>query len=79
MRRSAEIVEVSAHPRSIAMTQPFAIAGGSSSALETVFARVRLSDGSTGHGEASPFPAFNGETAACARCSEGRPTASSPT
>ncbi|MBI4061857.1 MAG: dipeptide epimerase [Elusimicrobia bacterium] len=48
------------------MNEPFAIAGGSSSALETVFARVRLADGTAGYGEASPFPAFNGETAAAA-------------
>lgn len=46
----------------VAMSEPFAIAGGSSSELKTVFTTVRLRDGSTGHGEASPFPAFNGET-----------------
>jgi len=29
-----------------------------------VFTRLTLADGTVGHGEASPFPAFNGETAA---------------
>jgi L-alanine-DL-glutamate epimerase-like enolase superfamily enzyme len=59
----SEIVELTAHPKKVAMSEPFAIAGGSSAVLETVFVRLRLADGSVGHGEASPFPAFNGETA----------------
>jgi L-alanine-DL-glutamate epimerase-like enolase superfamily enzyme len=63
----AEIVGVDAFPRRVAMSEPFSIAGGSSSELETVFVRLRLRDGSTGWGEASPFPAFNGETAAKSR------------
>ena len=64
MKRSgAEIVAVETRPLRVAMNEPFAIAGGSSSELETVFTTVRLHDGSVGHGEASPFPAFNGETA----------------
>ena len=58
----AEIVAVAARPVRVAMREPFAIAGGSSAELETVFTRVKLVDGSIGHGEASPFPAFNGET-----------------
>ena len=60
---AAEIVAVDAQPRLVAMSEPFAIAGGSSSELETVFTSVRLRDGTIGYGEASPFPAFNGETA----------------
>ncbi|MEK7388735.1 MAG: dipeptide epimerase [Elusimicrobiota bacterium] len=64
MRRSSwEIVDVSARPLRVPLREPFAIAGGSCAELETVFTRVRLADGSTGHGEASPFPAFNSETA----------------
>ena len=63
-RGGAEIVAVDARPLRVAMNAPFAISGGSSCALETVFTRVRLADGSIGHGEASPLPAFNGETAA---------------
>ncbi len=65
MRRGgAEIVAIDARAVRVAMNEPFSIAGGSSTALETVFTRVRLADGTVGHGEASPFPAFNGETAA---------------
>lgn len=64
MRRAgSEIVEVDARLARVGMNAPFAIAGGSSSELETVFTRIRLRDGTTGWGEASPFPAFNGETA----------------
>lgn len=63
-RAGAEIVAVDARARRVPMNEPFAIAGGSSAELETVFVSVRLADGSTGWGEASPFPAFNGETAA---------------
>jgi len=64
MRRgSSEIVAVDARRVLVPMNEPFAIAGGSSAELETVFTRVRLADGTVGHGEASPFPAFNGESA----------------
>ncbi len=63
-RRGAEIVAIVARRVLIPMNEPFAIAGGSSTELKTVFVRLRLADGTTGHGEASPFPAFNGETAA---------------
>lgn len=65
MRRGgSEIVAIDSRRVVVPMNAPFAIAGGSSSELETVFTRLRLADGTTGHGEASPFPAFNGETAA---------------
>ena len=64
MRHGSEIVAVDARALRVPMIEPFAIAGGSSAELETVFVTVRLKDGSTGYGEASPFPAFNGETAA---------------
>ena len=63
-RRGAEIVAISSRRTLVPMNEPFAIAGGSSAELETVFARLTLADGTVGHGEASPFPAFNGETAA---------------
>jgi len=63
-RGSAEITAVDTRAAVVEMTAPFAIAGGSSAELETVFTRVTLADGTVGHGEASPFPAFNGETAA---------------
>ncbi|MDD5305224.1 MAG: enolase C-terminal domain-like protein [Elusimicrobia bacterium] len=64
MRKGAEIVAIDSRPARVAMNEPFAIAGGSSAELETVFTRLTLADGTVGHGEASPFPAFNGETAA---------------
>jgi len=63
-RAGGEIVRIDTRRALIPMSTPFSIAGGSSSALETVFTRVSLADGTAGHGEASPFPAFNGETAA---------------
>lgn len=64
MRTKTEIVAIDARRVRVPMNEPFAIAGGASAELETVFVRLRLADGSTGHGEASPFPAFNGENAA---------------
>lgn len=63
-KSSAEIVAIDTRRVRVAMNEPFTIAGGSSAELETVFIRLRLADGTVGHGEASPFPAFNGETAA---------------
>lgn len=66
-RGGAEIVAVDARRVRVEMKEPFAIAGGSSAALDTVFVRLRLADGRVGHGEASPFPAFNGETAAASK------------
>ncbi len=62
--RSAEIVAIDVRRLNVPMNEPFAIAGGSSSVLETVFTRLTLDDGTIGYGEASPFPAFNGETPA---------------
>lgn len=62
-RTAAEIVAIDARRVLVPMNEPFAIAGGSSAELETVFVRLTLADGTAGHGEASPFPAFNGETA----------------
>ncbi len=45
----------------------FGIAGGAASAADNVLARLTLADGTVGYGEAAPFPAYNGETAAGAR------------
>ncbi|MDP3542585.1 MAG: enolase C-terminal domain-like protein [Elusimicrobiota bacterium] len=63
-RGGAEIAGIDARRVIVPMKEPFAIAGGASAELETVFVRLTLADGTAGHGEASPFPAFNGETAA---------------
>lgn len=43
---------------------PFGIAGGAQPAANNVLARVELSDGSVGYGEAAPLPPYNGETQA---------------
>jgi L-alanine-DL-glutamate epimerase-like enolase superfamily enzyme len=58
------ISSVEARPWRVPLSEPFAIAGGTAHDLDSVRVRLRLSDGATGWGEASPLPAFNGETAA---------------
>lgn len=60
----AEIADVSSWLFRTPLSEPFEIAGGSTHRHEGVFVRLRLADGTLGHGEASPLPAFNGETAA---------------
>ena len=64
MRRAAgaEIVAVSTRPFRADLSVPFEIAGGTAHAHRGVFVRVRLRDGTVGHGEASPLESFNGET-----------------
>lgn len=64
MSRGCGIAAIEARLLRVPLHEPFAIAGGSSAELETVFVRLRLEDGTIGHGEASPLPAFNGESAA---------------
>jgi len=59
----AGIVEVSARAFRAELSESFEIAGGSAHEHEGVFVLLRLSDGTAGYGEASPLPAFNGETA----------------
>ncbi|HEY3255811.1 MAG TPA: dipeptide epimerase [Polyangiaceae bacterium] len=44
------------------MSEPFGIATGAQHVAATVLVELTLSDGSTGTGEAAPFPAVNGET-----------------
>lgn len=44
--------------------KPFGIAGGAQEVARNVLVHVELTDGGVGHGEAAPFPAFNGETQA---------------
>lgn len=60
----AEIVAVDAFPFRAELLEPFEIAGGAAHAHDGAFVRVRLRGGAEGWGEASPLPAFNGETAA---------------
>ncbi|MBI4370997.1 MAG: dipeptide epimerase [Elusimicrobia bacterium] len=61
---AAEIVALDARPFRAELNEPFEIAGGATAVHEGAFVRLRLRDGTTGYGEASPLPAFNGETAA---------------
>ncbi len=46
----------------IPLRAPFGISRGALGSAANVLARVELSDGTLGYGEAAPFPAFNGET-----------------
>jgi L-alanine-DL-glutamate epimerase-like enolase superfamily enzyme len=49
-------------PLDIPLRKPFGIAGGAQVTAHNVLVRVELADGTEGHGEAAPFPSFNGET-----------------
>jgi L-alanine-DL-glutamate epimerase-like enolase superfamily enzyme len=44
------------------LREPFGIAGGAQLVAANLLVTVELADGTRGHGEAAPFPAFNGET-----------------
>ena len=59
----AEITDVSARPFRAELSSSFEIAGGAAHEHAGVFVRLTLADGTVGHGEDSPLPAFNGETA----------------
>src|SRR5579859_1522651 len=56
------IVALSAEPLDVPLLEPFAIATGRITAARNVLARVRLSNGIEGLGEAAPFPPSGGET-----------------
>lgn len=60
------IAEVRAEAWTIALTEPFGIATGAQPVADNVLVDVRLEDGTSGVGEAAPFPAVNGETQAAA-------------
>ncbi|MDX6768280.1 MAG: dipeptide epimerase [Elusimicrobiota bacterium] len=64
MSAATRVRSVEARPWRVPLSEPFAIAGGTAHALDSVLVRLTLADGTTGWGEASPLPAFNGETAA---------------
>ncbi|MEO8900242.1 MAG: dipeptide epimerase [Polyangiaceae bacterium] len=70
------VVDVSAVPLDIELTEPFGIATGAQLVAHNVLVTVTLSDGTSGIGEAAPFPAVNGETqsAALAALRAARPT-----
>jgi len=56
------IADVTAAPLDIELTEPFGIATGAQTLAANVLVTLTLSDGTTGTGEAAPFPAVNGET-----------------
>jgi L-alanine-DL-glutamate epimerase-like enolase superfamily enzyme len=56
------IVDLSASPLDIALTEPFAIAKGAPSVANNVLVRVTLSGGAVGLGEAAPLTVVSGET-----------------
>ncbi|HET7541790.1 MAG TPA: dipeptide epimerase, partial [Polyangiaceae bacterium] len=58
------IADVTAVPLDIELNEPFGIATGAQISAQNVLVSVTLSDGTTGLGEAAPFPAVNGETQA---------------
>lgn len=56
------ITAVDVRSADVPLTDPFVISRGSISVAECAFVRVRLADGSEGHGEIAPFTALTGET-----------------
>ena len=56
------IADVAAVPLDIELNEPFGIATGAQHVAQNVLVTLTLSDGTTGTGEAAPFPAVNGET-----------------
>lgn len=58
---SLRIVSVEFWPVDIPITDPFVVATGARVIAENIFARLTLSDGTRGYGEAAPFPEVGGE------------------
>ncbi len=56
------VARLVAAPLDVALRRAFGIAGGAQETARNVVVRVELEGGAVGHGEAAPFPAFNGET-----------------
>ena len=55
---------LTAAPLDIPLHAPFGIAGGGHDVARNVLVTIELADGTRGHGEAAPLPAYNGETQA---------------
>jgi L-alanine-DL-glutamate epimerase-like enolase superfamily enzyme len=58
---SVIITRIDYWPVDIPITDPFVVATGSRVVAQNVFARITLSDGTCGYGEAAPFPEVGGE------------------
>jgi L-alanine-DL-glutamate epimerase-like enolase superfamily enzyme len=56
------ITELALRPFDVELSQPFGIATGSQPLARNLLVEIGCDDGSTGTGEAAPFPAVNGET-----------------
>jgi L-alanine-DL-glutamate epimerase-like enolase superfamily enzyme len=61
-----EVREVRVAPLDIPLRAPFGISRGAQESAANALVRVELADGTVGHGEAAPFPDYNGETQAAA-------------
>jgi L-alanine-DL-glutamate epimerase-like enolase superfamily enzyme len=64
MAREMQILSIEARPAPYPMRSPFTSAKRSSAVAENVLVTARLSDGTTGYGEASPATYVTGETPA---------------
>jgi L-Ala-D/L-Glu epimerase len=62
MPAPTRIQTLTVQPIDVPMRRPFGIAGGVQRVAEIALVTVTLADGTSGFGEAAPFPAFNGET-----------------
>jgi L-alanine-DL-glutamate epimerase-like enolase superfamily enzyme len=65
--RPSTIAALRVEALDIPLLAPFGISRGALERAANVLVTVELSDGTLGHGEAAPFPAYNGETQAAAR------------
>ncbi|MFC6996561.1 dipeptide epimerase [Rufibacter roseus] len=59
---ATQIAAVRFQPLNLPLLEPFAIATGTQYNVENVVVQIELKDGTTGLGEAAPFPAVSGET-----------------
>lgn len=60
----SRIVQIDYWPVDLPITDPFVVATGARSVAENVLIRLTLDDGTSGFGEAAPFPEVGGETRA---------------
>ncbi|WP_370458996.1 dipeptide epimerase [Aggregicoccus sp. 17bor-14] len=66
---------ISLESLTLPLTEPFAIAGGAPDVADNLLVRLQLADGTVGLGEAAPFTAVTGETAASTRAALERGSA----
>jgi L-alanine-DL-glutamate epimerase-like enolase superfamily enzyme len=61
------LTELTIHGLDVMLREPFGIATGAQHVAENLLVELGFDDGTTGTGEAAPFPAVNGETRTLAR------------